>query len=89
MNDADVGKQIQQMVRFIRQEADEKASEISVSAEEVSSRFSPSHAISLQCVEASRSYSIRALLVFSPSDLPDALRDLEASRNSRCSLPSG
>jgi hypothetical protein len=36
MNDADVSKQIQQMVRFIRQEADEKANEISVSAEEVS-----------------------------------------------------
>lgn len=36
MNDADVAKQIQQMVRFIRQEADEKANEISVSAEEVS-----------------------------------------------------
>ncbi|KAG8055981.1 hypothetical protein GUJ93_ZPchr0001g31324 [Zizania palustris] len=34
MNDADVAKQIQQMVRFIRQEADEKANEISVSAEE-------------------------------------------------------
>uniref|UniRef100_A0A0E0JLY7 V-type proton ATPase subunit E n=1 Tax=Oryza punctata TaxID=4537 RepID=A0A0E0JLY7_ORYPU len=34
MNDADVAKQIQQMVRFIRQEAEEKASEISVSAEE-------------------------------------------------------
>jgi hypothetical protein len=88
MNDADVGKQIQQMVRFIRQEADEKASEISVSAEEVSSRFSPPHALSLQCVETSRRYSIRALLVFSPSDLPDAPRDLETSRNSRCSLPS-
>ena len=35
MNDADVSKQIQQMVRFIRQEAEEKANEISVSAEEV------------------------------------------------------
>ncbi|CAL4974936.1 unnamed protein product [Urochloa decumbens] len=34
MNDNDVSKQIQQMVRFIRQEAEEKASEISVSAEE-------------------------------------------------------
>ncbi|KAF3792794.1 V-type proton ATPase subunit E [Nymphaea thermarum] len=34
MNDADVSKQIQQMVRFIRQEAEEKASEISISAEE-------------------------------------------------------
>ncbi|KAI3703459.1 hypothetical protein L1987_73545 [Smallanthus sonchifolius] len=34
MNDADVSKQIHQMVRFIRQEADEKANEISVSAEE-------------------------------------------------------
>jgi len=35
MNDADVSKQIQQMVRFIRQEAEEKANEILVSAEEV------------------------------------------------------
>ncbi|KAJ4818394.1 V-type proton ATPase subunit E [Rhynchospora pubera] len=34
MNDADVSKQIQQMVAFICQEAEEKASEISVSAEE-------------------------------------------------------
>ncbi|KAJ6365844.1 hypothetical protein OIU76_030595 [Salix suchowensis] len=34
MNDADVSKQIQQMARFIRQEAEEKANEISVSAEE-------------------------------------------------------
>ncbi|KAL2229592.1 UNVERIFIED_CONTAM: V-type proton ATPase subunit E2 [Sesamum indicum] len=34
MNDADVSKQIQQMVRFIRQEAQEKANEISLSAEE-------------------------------------------------------
>ncbi|KAF5750718.1 vacuolar ATP synthase subunit E family protein [Tripterygium wilfordii] len=34
MNDADVSSQIQQMVRFIRQEAEEKANEISVSAEE-------------------------------------------------------
>jgi hypothetical protein len=39
MNDADVSKQIQQMVRFIRQEAEEKANEISVSAEEVRSLF--------------------------------------------------
>lgn len=34
MNDSDVSKQIEQMVRFIRQEAIEKANEISVSAEE-------------------------------------------------------
>ncbi|MQL75152.1 hypothetical protein Taro_007527, partial [Colocasia esculenta] len=34
MNDADVSKQIQQMVKFICQEAEEKANEISVSAEE-------------------------------------------------------
>ncbi|OVA13684.1 ATPase [Macleaya cordata] len=34
MNDAEVSKQIQQMVRFILQEAEEKANEISVSAEE-------------------------------------------------------
>lgn len=36
MNDADVSKQIQQMVRFIRQEAQEKANEITLSADEVS-----------------------------------------------------
>ena len=41
MNDTDVSKQIQQMVRFIRQEAEEKANEISVSAEEVCISFSP------------------------------------------------
>lgn len=35
MNDGDVSRQIQQMVAFIRQEAEEKANEISVSAEEV------------------------------------------------------
>ncbi|CAK7338426.1 unnamed protein product [Dovyalis caffra] len=34
MNDAAVSQQIQQMVRFIRQEAEEKANEILVSAEE-------------------------------------------------------
>ncbi|KAM7273564.1 hypothetical protein ACFE04_028228 [Oxalis oulophora] len=34
MNDGDVSRQIQQMVRFIRQEAEEKANEISISAEE-------------------------------------------------------
>ncbi|KAK9755384.1 hypothetical protein RND81_01G021500 [Saponaria officinalis] len=34
MNDGDVPKQLQQMVRFIHQEAEEKANEISVSAEE-------------------------------------------------------
>ncbi|XP_008782694.2 V-type proton ATPase subunit E [Phoenix dactylifera] len=34
MNEADVSKQIEQMVRFIRQEAEEKANETSVSAEE-------------------------------------------------------
>ncbi|RZC93049.1 hypothetical protein C5167_028409 [Papaver somniferum] len=38
MNDANVSKQIQQMVRFIRQEAEEKANEISVSAEELKLR---------------------------------------------------
>ncbi|KAK4359544.1 hypothetical protein RND71_021773 [Anisodus tanguticus] len=42
MNDTDVSKQIQQMVRFIRQEAEEKANEISVSAEEVS-RLAPDY----------------------------------------------
>lgn len=39
MEDADVSRQIQQMVSFIHQEAEEKANEISVSAEEVSSSF--------------------------------------------------
>ncbi|KAK4744260.1 hypothetical protein SAY87_010572 [Trapa incisa] len=34
MNDGDVSRQIQQMIQFIRQEAEEKANEISVSAEE-------------------------------------------------------
>lgn len=34
MNDAEVNSQIDQMVRFIKQEAEEKASEIKVSAEE-------------------------------------------------------
>lgn len=34
MNDMEVGKQVQQMVQFIRQEAEEKANEISVAAEE-------------------------------------------------------
>jgi len=34
MNDSEVSKQVQQMVHFIRQEAEEKANEISVSAEE-------------------------------------------------------
>lgn len=36
MNEAEVNKQIQQMVHFIRQEAEEKANEIAVSTEEVS-----------------------------------------------------
>ena len=36
MNDAEAHDQIDQMVRFIKQEAQEKASEIGVSAEEVS-----------------------------------------------------
>ena len=44
MNDVDVSKQIEQMVRFIKQEAQEKANEISVSAEEVT--LSPS----LSCI---------------------------------------
>jgi len=34
MNDGEVSKQIEQMVQFIRQEAEEKSNEISVSAEE-------------------------------------------------------
>lgn len=36
MNEADVSKQIQQMVQFIKQEAEEKANEIAVATEEVS-----------------------------------------------------
>jgi len=47
MNDADVSKQIQQMVRFIRQEAEEKANEISVSAEEVYINFTVFSPLSL------------------------------------------
>ena len=35
MNKEEVSKQIQQMVHFIRQEAEEKTNEIAVSAEEV------------------------------------------------------
>ncbi len=35
MNEVEVERQIDQMVRFIKQEAEEKASEIAVSAEEV------------------------------------------------------
>ncbi len=35
MNDSEVSKQVQQMVHFIKQEAEEKANEISVAAEEV------------------------------------------------------
>jgi hypothetical protein len=54
MNDADVSKQIQQMVRFIRQEAEEKASEISVSAEEVSFPFLRFPCTSPELLEASR-----------------------------------
>jgi hypothetical protein len=33
-NDAEVGRQITQMVQFIKQEAEEKANEIAVAAEE-------------------------------------------------------
>jgi hypothetical protein len=35
MNEVEVERQIDQMVRFIKQEAEEKANEIAVSAEEV------------------------------------------------------
>lgn len=35
MDDMEVKKQVQQMVHFIRQEAEEKANEISISTEEV------------------------------------------------------
>lgn len=37
MNEAEVNKKIQQMVHFIRQEAEEKANEIAIVAEEVCS----------------------------------------------------
>lgn len=39
LNDAEAHDQIDQMVRFIKQEAQEKASEIGVSAEEVRTAF--------------------------------------------------
>ena len=38
MQGADVSRQVQQMVQFIQQEAEEKANEISVAAEEVGRR---------------------------------------------------
>ena len=41
MNDGDVSRQIAQMVKFIRQEAEEKANEISVSADEVRASANP------------------------------------------------
>ena len=40
LNDAEAHDQIDQMVRFIKQEAQEKASEIAVSAEEVRFKIS-------------------------------------------------
>ena len=54
MNDGDVSKQIQQMVRFIRQEAEEKANEISISAKEVTrnpliNSLAYVHCIALYC----------------------------------------
>lgn len=54
MNDGDVSKQIQQMVRFIRQEAEEKAYEISISTEEVTrnpliNSLAYVHCITLYC----------------------------------------
>ena len=54
MNDADVGKQVQQMVRFILQEADEKASEITVAAEEVRAADSLSIVFNLNLVFSMR-----------------------------------
>jgi hypothetical protein len=41
MNDSEVSKQVQQMVHFIKQEAEEKANEISVAAEEVREKKNP------------------------------------------------
>ena len=38
MNEQEVDRQINQMVQFIKQEAEEKANEIRVAAEEVGSR---------------------------------------------------
>lgn len=62
MNDADVSRQIQQMVRFIRQEAEEKANEISVSAEEVSS-LSLSWSISLTDVSSYFTWSSNLMIL--------------------------
>jgi hypothetical protein len=42
MNEQEVDRQINQMVQFIKQEAEEKANEIRVAAEEVGSRVPPS-----------------------------------------------
>jgi len=59
MNDSDVSRQIQQMVRFIRQEAEEKANEISVSAEEVSLLFAVFSLLSLSihALRSNRTFS--------------------------------
>lgn len=53
MNDADVSKQIHQMVAFIRQEAEEKANEISVSAEEVRKTLTLTLALALRFIARS------------------------------------
>ncbi len=44
-----VGKQISQMVRFIKQEAEEKANEIAISAEEVCSTYTGAYCSTRGC----------------------------------------
>lgn len=69
MNDEDVSRQIHQMVEFIQQEAEEKATEISASAEEVTpflrliyflNRNSQSH-LSLFCFFFMQEFNIEKL----------------------------
>ena len=74
MNDTEVSQQILQMVRFIKQEADEKAVEISVSAEEVS--FSLGSLPLSNVPQVSRSAPSKRSICSSPPC------DLEASRGS-------
>lgn len=79
MNDGDVSKQIQQMVRFIRQEAEEKANEISVSAEEVST-FLPHFNFNRLDFTGSPSYSnLTALFVMQEFNI-EKLQLVEAEK---------
>lgn len=85
MNDSEVSKQVQQMVHFIRQEAEEKANEISVSAEEVRNNLFynafPLSAVIRDCF-------VRAMCVngcfFLVMSIGDCL-DLNPCRESQCS----